>query len=119
MIHEQNAVPGMTNRYLAKISQHVLTGFPLPDWANSQYVGNPVRDELFQLASPKDRFKDRNDELRVLVIGGSQGSRFVNTLVPQLIANTDQKSLVWHQTGEKLFSEAEKVGQMLVFNHIG
>lgn len=108
VIHEQNAVPGMTNRYLAKISQHVLTGFPLPDWANSQYVGNPVRDELFQVASPKDRFKDRNDELRVLVIGGSQGSRFVNTLVPQLIAKTDQKSLVWHQTGEKLFSEAEK-----------
>jgi len=74
IIHEQNAVPGLTNRWLAKVSTHVLTGFPLSEWANSQYVGNPVRDELFKLPSPKERFADRTDELRILVVGGSQGS---------------------------------------------
>lgn len=108
VIHEQNAVPGMTNRCLAKISQYVLTGFPLSKWANSQYVGNPVRDELFQLASPKERFENRTEALRVLIVGGSQGSRFINTLIPQLVASTDREVLVWHQTGEKLFGEAEK-----------
>ena len=108
IIHEQNAVPGLTNRWLAKVSTHVLTGFPLLEWANSQYVGNPVRDELFKLPSPKERFNDRTDELRILVVGGSQGSRFVNTIVPKIVSGTSRKTLVWHQTGEKLFSEAEK-----------
>lgn len=108
IIHEQNAVPGLTNRWLAKVSTHVLTGFPLSEWANSQYVGNPVRDELFKLASPKERFADRTDELRILVVGGSQGSRFVNTIVPKIVSGTSRKTLVWHQTGEKLFFEAEQ-----------
>lgn len=106
IIHEQNAVPGLTNRWLAKVSTHVLTGFPLLEWANSRYVGNPVRDELFKLPSPKERFNDRSDELRILVIGGSQGSRFVNTVVPKIVSDTSRKTIVWHQTGEKLFSEA-------------
>lgn len=108
IIHEQNAVPGLTNRWLAKVSTHVLTGFPLPEWVSSQYVGNPVRDELFNLPSPKERFNDRSDELKILVVGGSQGSRFVNTIVPKIVAGTSRTTLVWHQTGEKLFSEAEK-----------
>lgn len=108
IVHEQNAVPGLTNRWLAKVSTHVMTGFPLPEWAKSQYVGNPVRAELFQLPLPKERFSDRSDELRILVVGGSQGSRFVNTIVPKIVADTTRKTLVWHQTGEKLFSEAEK-----------
>ncbi|GAA5098611.1 undecaprenyldiphospho-muramoylpentapeptide beta-N-acetylglucosaminyltransferase [Wohlfahrtiimonas larvae] len=108
IIHEQNAVPGLTNRWLSKVSTHVLTGFPLSEWAHSQYVGNPVRDELFKLPSPKERLSDRSDELRVLVVGGSQGSRFVNTIVPKIISDSSRKTLVWHQTGDKLYSEAEK-----------
>lgn len=108
IVHEQNAVPGLTNRWLAKISQHVLTGFPLPEWANSEYVGNPVRDELFQLPLPKERFANRSDELRILVIGGSQGSRFINTIVPKVVAGAERQILVWHQAGEKLLSEAEE-----------
>lgn len=108
IVHEQNAVPGLTNRWLSKVSAQVLTGFPLPKWAHSQYVGNPVRDELFALPSPKDRLNGRSDELRILVVGGSQGSRFVNTIVPKIVAGTVRSIVVWHQTGEKLFSEAEK-----------
>lgn len=107
IIHEQNAVPGLTNRWLAKVSTYVLTGFPLSHWANSQYVGNPVRDALFQLPEPKVRFAERRDELRILVVGGSQGSRFVNTIVPKIVMGSSRAIQVWHQTGEKLFSEAE------------
>ncbi|KZX36786.1 undecaprenyldiphospho-muramoylpentapeptide beta-N-acetylglucosaminyltransferase [Wohlfahrtiimonas chitiniclastica] len=107
MIHEQNAVPGMTNRYLAKMSQHVMTGFPLPQWANSQYVGNPVREALFQLPNIQTRFAGHDaNELRVLVVGGSQGSRFLNTIVPTVIAGSKRNIAVWHQTGQKLFDEA-------------
>lgn len=108
IIHEQNAVPGMTNKCLAKISHKVLTGFPLPEWAHSRYVGNPVRDELFQIPEPQVRFSNRTDELRILVIGGSQGSRFVNTIVPVVVKGTERTTKVWHQTGEKLFKEAEQ-----------
>lgn len=108
IIHEQNAVPGMTNRLLAKVSDKVLTGFPLPEWGNSQYVGNPVRDELFHLPTPAERFSQPSDEFHVLIIGGSQGSRFINTIIPPVIAKSTSKIQVWHQTGEKLFEESSQ-----------
>lgn len=108
VIHEQNSIAGLTNRCLAKISDQVLTGFPLAHWAKSQYVGNPVRNALFQLPSPKERFEGQTNTLKILVVGGSQGSRFLNNSVPKVVAGSNRSISVWHQAGNKLFEEAEK-----------
>jgi len=52
VVHEQNAVAGLTNKYLAKIANRVLTGFPtvtdLP--ADAVWVGNPVRNSIVSTA---------------------------------------------------------------------
>ena len=61
VIHEQNAVPGMTNRLLARIANRVLESFPGSFGAvqGVSLVGNPVRSEIIELPHPEQRFKDR------------------------------------------------------------
>src|SRR3990167_3797583 len=47
LIHEQNAIPGMTNRWLALFADRVLTAFPVAvGFGRTQQVGNPVRAEI-------------------------------------------------------------------------
>ncbi|MEA3292330.1 MAG: glycosyltransferase, partial [Pseudomonadota bacterium] len=76
VIHEQNAVAGLTNRLLARIATRVLLGFPKSEGfarKKTRWVGNPVRRSIAALPAPEERLADRNGALRVLVIGGSQG----------------------------------------------
>ena len=76
VIHEQNAVAGMTNRMLARLATRVLEAFPssFPGRTGVQAVGNPVRREIAAIASPAQRFAEHSGALRVLIIGGSQGA---------------------------------------------
>src|SRR5262245_2215440 len=61
VIHEQNAVAGMTNRMLSRIARRVLEAFPasFPPGAHAERVGNPVRREIASLAAPAERFGSR------------------------------------------------------------
>src|SRR3989344_2397757 len=71
LIHEQNAIPGMTNRWLAPLADQVLTGFPHAFGRHvvARPVGNPVRDEIAALPAPEERLKGRRGRLRLLVVG--------------------------------------------------
>ncbi|NQD37014.1 undecaprenyldiphospho-muramoylpentapeptide beta-N-acetylglucosaminyltransferase [Permianibacter sp. IMCC34836] len=100
VIHEQNAVAGMTNKWLARVATVVLAAFPQAFATRSvRAVGNPVRKELLQLAEPVARFAERSGALRVLVIGGSRGAAVLNETVPSALAQTTAAMEVWHQTG--------------------
>lgn len=100
VIHEQNAVAGTANRWLARMASRVLTGFPnvLP---GAEDVGNPVRADLCQLGEPAQRYAGRQGPLRVLVVGGSLGAQALNTVVPQALARIEpsQRPVVTHQAG--------------------
>src|SRR3546814_4858804 len=63
-----------TNRVLTRIARQVLCRFPdgFPG-RPSQWLGNPVREALTQLAEPAKRLREQDDTLHILVIGGSQG----------------------------------------------
>lgn len=102
VIHEQNAIGGTANRYLAKIARQTLVGFPgaLP---GALMVGNPVRAAFITQAEPTLRYTRRKGPLRLLIIGGSLGAAPLNQVVPQAVANMplDQRPQVIHQTGEK------------------
>jgi UDP-N-acetylglucosamine--N-acetylmuramyl-(pentapeptide) pyrophosphoryl-undecaprenol N-acetylglucosamine transferase len=112
LVHEQNRAPGMTNRALAKIARRVLCGFPdsFPGVPN-ETVGNPVRPEIASLPPPAERFSGRTGELRLLVLGGSQGARAINTVVPkvaQVLRLMEDQPLplrIRHQSGEKMLEE--------------
>ncbi len=93
LVHEQNAVAGMTNRFLARLATRVLTAFPgtFPDRFGAQVVGNPVRAALTALEPPRQRMAGREGALRVLVIGGSLGARALNEVVPRALAGVPPK----------------------------
>nr|WP_314263006.1 undecaprenyldiphospho-muramoylpentapeptide beta-N-acetylglucosaminyltransferase [uncultured Moellerella sp.] len=116
VLHEQNGIAGLTNKWLAKIAKRVLQAFPgaFPD---APVVGNPVREDVLALPEPSARFNDRDGAIRVLVIGGSQGARILNQTMPlvaPIFAEKTGKQLnIWHQAGkgaqqltEALYNEA-------------
>ncbi len=111
VLHEQNAVAGMTNRVLARLARRVLTGFP--DALRGETTGNPVRIELQQVALPAERLSGRTGPLRILVVGGSLGAQALNSVVPQALklwaeAHPGQPvPQVVHQAGEKHLADLQ------------
>ena len=110
VIHEQNAAAGLTNRLLAGLAREVLQAFPGSFSAsiNVRTIGNPVRPELFTLASPEQRLARHEGALRVLVLGGSQGALVLNETVPAAAAllPADLKLDIWHQAGAATLEQA-------------
>lgn len=106
VLHEQNAVAGLTNKWLAKIASRVLQAFP-GAFPEREVVGNPVRDDLSELMEPEDRFGDREGPLRILVMGGSQGARVLNQTVPEAIAKLSSDVEVRHQAGKGNLEDTE------------
>lgn len=102
LLHEQNAVAGLTNRYLAKLADRVLSGFPNPvGLKQSEFVGNPVRQDIAAIEPPELRISARTHGFRVLVVGGSQGAQVFNDVLPELLTRSGIDGLeVWHQCGK-------------------
>ena len=100
ILHEQNAVAGLTNVYLAKIATRVLQAFPMA-FPNTETVGNPVREDLFAMPAPEQRFAERSGKLRLLVVGGSQGAQVLNQVIPEVVKRLVEKLEVRHQVGAK------------------
>ncbi|MCW8874884.1 MAG: undecaprenyldiphospho-muramoylpentapeptide beta-N-acetylglucosaminyltransferase [Gammaproteobacteria bacterium] len=100
LIHEQNSVAGMTNRWLAPLARQVMVAFPaaLP---GALLTGNPVREDIAALPAPGERLVQRTGAPRLLVLGGSLGAQALNETVPAAIARLpeDLRPEVWHQTG--------------------
>lgn len=112
IIHEQNAVAGLTNRLLARLARVVLQAFPGSFSArfDARTVGNPVRQEISGLADPAIRFASRTGPLRLLVLGGSQGALALNRIVPAALARlpADLRPEVRHQTGSQTIGTARE-----------
>jgi UDP-N-acetylglucosamine--N-acetylmuramyl-(pentapeptide) pyrophosphoryl-undecaprenol N-acetylglucosamine transferase len=88
VIHEQNAVLGRVNRWMAPKVTAVACAFPTlekaPAGVKAEVVGNPVRPEIRALY---DRaFAAPTDKIHVLVTGGSQGARLLSETVPAAVA---------------------------------
>ena len=114
VIHEQNAIAGLTNRVLACLADRVLLGLPsafshgndkpLPcGKVAAEWVGNPVRPPIAALPEPTRRLAGRSGPLRLLVVGGSLGAQALNELVPQALARLPEatRPQVRHQSGAK------------------
>ncbi len=109
VLHEQNAVAGLTNRWLSKVASRALSGFPQAEGlANATWVGNPVRQDIAAIPSPSVRLTGREGSLRILVIGGSQGAQVFNRHLPGLLARTAVSSMeIRHQCGRGNAAEVE------------
>lgn len=108
LIHEQNAIPGLTNKLLSKFSKNILEGFAgtFPVSANSKEkiiaIGNPVREDIAAIDAPSKRLGDRWGRVHVLVFGGSLGAQILNEVVPMALEELalDKRPVVRHQAGK-------------------
>ena len=105
VLHEQNALPGMTNRILAKLASKVLTGFANTFPAQKQqpekylWVGNPVRSDFANIAAKSLTDYAQNATLNLLIVGGSLGAKALNDHVPNSIQKLSGIQ-VRHQCGK-------------------
>ncbi|WON77686.1 undecaprenyldiphospho-muramoylpentapeptide beta-N-acetylglucosaminyltransferase [Serratia sp. UGAL515B_01] len=114
VLHEQNGIAGLTNRWLARIARTVLQAFP-GAFPNAAVVGNPVRTDVLALPLPSERLSGRLGPVRVLVFGGSQGARVLNQTVPEVAALLGDRITLWHQVGKgaltTVLQDYERLGQ--------
>ncbi|WP_250656833.1 undecaprenyldiphospho-muramoylpentapeptide beta-N-acetylglucosaminyltransferase [Alkalimarinus coralli] len=103
LIHEQNAVAGMTNKLLSRFASRVMEAFPgsFPQGVNTVVTGNPVRKEICNLPA-KQACNVDGRRPRVLVVGGSLGAVAINQVVPEAIklSCVDMGIDVTHQAGK-------------------
>lgn len=112
VIHEQNAIPGMTNKVLSNRATYLLQAF-----ANTfkredvKTVGNPVRANIAGISDPEVRLSVRSsDQLNVLVVGGSLGAVAINNAMIDFLKSIPQDSgiFVHHQVGKRNYETVKK-----------
>jgi len=133
VVHEQNSVLGLTNRTLSRWARQVLTGFELPEMPQARWVGNPVRESILavgrqraragyrgRILSGKDQSlnpapgsaltQENSGPIHLLILGGSQGARSLNTRLPGHLADAVQKGhvVVRHQCGKNKLDTTQK-----------
>jgi UDP-N-acetylglucosamine--N-acetylmuramyl-(pentapeptide) pyrophosphoryl-undecaprenol N-acetylglucosamine transferase len=101
-LHEQNALPGFTNRWLARLADRVFVSFPasLRQFPRrlAVWTGNPIREEFFQTWAPRPE-----SPMVVLVTGGSQGAHHLNMEALNALeelADLKNRLHFFHLTGE-------------------
>lgn len=113
IIHEQNRIPGTTNRLLARFANQVLEAFPgsFSQKIKANCTGNPLRKTFLSMLKKAPRQTEK--EVRILIFGGSQGAQILNETVPDAIAEFKKLGqakpsvLVKHQTGAAMLNQVE------------
>ncbi|PLX98665.1 MAG: undecaprenyldiphospho-muramoylpentapeptide beta-N-acetylglucosaminyltransferase [Desulfuromonas sp.] len=100
VLHEQNAIPGLTNRLLGRWADRVCVSFEetLSAFANAELTGNPLRSGL------DDCPEIENGRPCLLIFGGSRGARAINermTAAIELLHEWQGQIDIIHQTGEE------------------
>jgi len=122
-IHEQNAIPGMTNRLLGRFVERVFITlaessayFP---GSKTLLTGNPLRRQILDAVGPgdlepvtgaADRQKSAGEDFRLLVFGGSQGAHAINRAMADalpLLKSISGRLEITHQTGEREVGEID------------
>lgn len=112
VLHEQNAIPGLTNKVLSKFSRQLLQAFEgtFPYSAGVKTVGNPVRDSIATLPSAEDRISPSDEPLNVLVVGGSLGAVALNEAVVTASEQLVEDGIIqlWHQVGKRNYDAVKQ-----------
>ncbi len=110
VIHEQNAIPGMTNKILSGGANILLQAFDHTFRARKKLhlVGNPVRSSIVEISAPSQRLNGRAGPLNVLVVGGSLGAVAINNVMIQSMASQTVNINLWHQAGARNYDEVKQ-----------
>ncbi len=114
ILHEQNAFPSLTNRLLSRRARVVCISFPpaekfFPRANKVVLTGNPVRPEVTNYCREKAREELglKGEDRLVLIAGGSQGAKSLNTAVVRWLKNNEIKKdwKIVHSTGKKNYQD--------------
>ncbi|MCC2645882.1 MAG: UDP-N-acetylglucosamine--N-acetylmuramyl-(pentapeptide) pyrophosphoryl-undecaprenol, partial [Burkholderiales bacterium] len=106
IIHEQNSVPGLSNKILARFVNKVIVAFPrVLASKKTILLGNPVRKDIDDIPGPEIRYAARSGGLNILILGGSLGAKIFNDILPEVfgIINNNQAghiANITHQVGK-------------------
>jgi len=124
VIHEQNILPGITNRILSRFANRIYISFENTksnlDLRKVRWTGNPVRRELLEYSdrnAQEKRDNAGNRPFTVLIIGGSQGAHRINMAVIEALGSLKDKDQLHfvHQTGD---ADEQQVNEAYRRNHI-
>ncbi|WP_409335789.1 undecaprenyldiphospho-muramoylpentapeptide beta-N-acetylglucosaminyltransferase [Halomonas sp. PAMB 3232] len=104
VIHEQNAVAGLTNRVLSRLANKTYAAFGNAFGPRAEVIGNPVRSDIAALGeTPRTDVELSTRPLRMLVVGGSLGAVALNERLPVALAALGEgdRPEVWHQAGQE------------------
>lgn len=124
MIHESDAVPGLTSRLSAPFAKRIgiafqgATKFFTPK--KTAFVGNPVRAGILESVPPSHAAREtlgfNVGEPTLLVLGGSQGAMVLNSFVAENLLPLLERFQIYHQTGAANFTEVENVTRLYLKN---
>jgi UDP-N-acetylglucosamine--N-acetylmuramyl-(pentapeptide) pyrophosphoryl-undecaprenol N-acetylglucosamine transferase len=117
-IHEQNAVPGLTNRILAKVVKKVFISLEesrrhVPA-GKLLLTGNPLRRQILDRLNEERSSRDNGDKFRLLVFGGSAGAHRINMAMVEALPELSalrERIVITHQTGENDLPAVRKAYQ--------
>ena len=114
VIHEQNRVPGTTNRLLMNRAASVLEAFPESFAKNIQakFTGNPLRNNFLDFPVQNLWTERSNRKFRILVVGGSQGAKILNDTIPLIVEQLSDVEIL-HQTGAAALEEVTEKYKVL------
>lgn len=110
LVMDSNALPGFTNRQLARFVDKAALTFEasLPYFGKKGVVtGNPVRKEFFEVPP-----KPRSEVAHLLIFGGSQGARAINNAMTDALphlGDLKDRLTITHQTGEADFEKIREL----------
>ena len=117
-IQEQNAYPGMTNRFLGKYANLSFLVYPDKNgfFKHPVVTGNPIRNEIHKLWKNNKTINQnrKNKKFQITILGGSQGSSFINSLVIKslpFLESIKNKICIVHQTGKLDYPMLQKIYQ--------
>lgn len=119
MIHESDVNPGMANSVLSKFAERVAISFPEAEkyFPSTQVVmtGNPVRSDISQGSVEKARetYHLVDSKKVIFIMGGSQGARYINNKVLDILPELLKKYQIIHQTGMDNLKEVKRKAGVL------
>jgi len=108
IIHEQNTIPGTTNKILSRFAYKVCASFPDSFPGDKVIVtGNPIREDILQVQKSFANAEDK--PLKILVLGGSQGAEAINKFMPEATSRLSDAVKIWHQAGVDKYKKTQEI----------
>jgi len=124
VIHESDSIPGIVNKWAGKFAERIAVSYPeaaeyfkkAKNDNRVAYTGNPIRKEIEEpllVGAYKLLGLDPSVET-ILILGGSQGARFINEIVMDALVEIVKKYQVIHQTGIKNIKVIEETRDVVL-----